>query len=184
MKADARIVDTDELDIAAPLDVEQPPSLTNRIVRIAVHVDRAIDVDPYRVNSGRARRVDGVAQRRRNLTFGRLKYVAARLGDLDGLVVGLRKRKYLRLHPVGHDLRLGVCHGRRRHECACYGGDTQQTRQRGAHTHLLLLHRSAPLPLCFRDVRYRLALTAGMVPRQPPAQIDIYIHLVFCNRMF
>ena len=29
MKADARIVDTDELDIAAPLDVEQPSSLPN-----------------------------------------------------------------------------------------------------------------------------------------------------------
>ena len=145
MKADARIVDADELDIATLLDVEQPSGLTNRIVRIAVHVNRAIDVDPYRVNSSRARRVDGVAQRRRDLTFGRLKYIAARLGDLDGLVVDLLKRQHLGIHSVRHNLRLGVCHGRRCHERACYGGDAQQTRQHSAHPHLLLLHRSAPL---------------------------------------
>ena len=145
MKADARIVNADELDVVTLLDVEQPSSLTNRIVCIAVHVDRAIDVNPYRVNSSRARRVDGVAQRRRDLTFGRLKYVAARLGDLDGLVVGLLKRQYLRLHPAWHDLRLGAGHRWRCHERACHGCDTQQTRQRSAHPHLLLLHRSAPL---------------------------------------
>ena len=160
MEADARIVDTDELDIATLFDVEQPSSLLNPPVSLIVHVDRTIDVDPHRINPRRIRRVDGVTRRWRDLTLSRLKYVTARLGDLDGFVVGLLKRQHLRPHPVGHNLRLGVCHGRRRHERACHGCDTQQTHQRSAHPHLLLLHRSAPLPLCFRDVRYRLARPA------------------------
>ena len=149
MEADARIVDTDELDIATLFDVEQPSSLLNPPVSLIVHVDRAIDVDPHRINPRRIRRVDGVAQRGRDLTLGRLKYVTARLGDLNGFVVGLRKRQHLGLHPVGHNLRLGVCHRRRCHERACHGGDTQQACQHGAHPHLLLPHHGSPYPYAF-----------------------------------
>ena len=125
MEADARIVDTDELDIATLFDVEQPSSLLNPPVSLIVHVDRAIDVDPHRINPRRIRRVDGVTRRWRDLTLSRLKYVTARLGDLDGFVVGLLKRQHLRPHPVGHDLRLGACHRRHRHERTCHGSDTQ-----------------------------------------------------------
>ncbi len=149
MKANDWIIDTDELNIAALLDVEQPSILTYRRVRIAVHVDRAIDVNPYRINPSRIRGVDGIARSRRDLTLGGLKHIATRLSNLNGLGAVLLKRQHLGIHSVGHDLRLGTCHRWRCHERAGHGGDTQYARQHSAHPHLLLPHHSSPYPYAF-----------------------------------
>ena len=146
----------------------------------AVHVDCAINVNRHGVIRSRVRNVDDVARGGRGLIFARPEHMATRLGDFNGLFACLSKRQNL---CISRHLCLDTGHGRRRHECACYGGDTQQTRQRSAHPHLLLLHRSAHLAPMLSRCPISLG-AAGMVLRQPPAQIDIYIHLVLCNRMF
>ena len=157
MEADARIVDTDELNIAALFDVEQPSFLTEQEVRIIVHVNRAIDVDRHGVIRSRVRDVNDVARRRRGLILARPKHVATSLGDFNRLFAGLPKRQNLR---IGRHLCLGACHRRRCHECACHGGDAQQARQSGAHPHLLLPHRSSPYPyaLAMPDIAWRWRL--------------------------
>ena len=41
-----------------------------------------------------------------------------------------------------------------------------------------------PLSLCSRDTRHRLALVAGIIPGQPPASVDMFIHELFCGGTF